>query len=38
MDFQFIAPALLTAWFAGLGGASGDMMPRIMQLAIRFRW
>jgi hypothetical protein len=24
--------------FAGLGGASGDVTPRIMQLAIRFRW
>jgi hypothetical protein len=26
------------ASFAGLGGASGDVLPRIMQLAIRFRW
>jgi TonB-dependent receptor-like protein len=24
--------------FSGLGGASGDVTPRIMQLAIRFRW
>jgi hypothetical protein len=24
--------------FAGLGGASGEVTPRIMQLAIRFRW
>jgi hypothetical protein len=24
--------------FAGSGGASGDMKPRIMQRAIRFRW
>jgi hypothetical protein len=24
--------------YAGLGGAAGDVTPRIMQLAIRFRW
>ena len=24
--------------FAGFGRASGDVTPRIMQLAIRFRW